>query len=139
MRLQAHSLGRLASLLLNTGKVIAGGGIVLTDGEWFSPIAIEMDIKTESVFPVESISLIAAYEIARYTGRRIEIGTDCKGAMGVPEKKNAGFNSILGGGVPDENITITKVKAHPELWGEKEIRDINEKGNWIADHVAGRE
>ena len=65
----------VASLLLDKGKVKAGGGIVLTDGNWFSPIAVEMDMETESAFDPETISLLAAYEFARRAGHKVEINT----------------------------------------------------------------
>ena len=127
----------VASLLLNTGKVVAGGGMVLTDGNFFSPIYVEMDVETESAFNVETIMLIAGYEVGREAERKIELNTDCRGEMSAIKGKNAGYKAILGGWEEDDNIEVRKVKAHPEMWGEKGKWDVDEIGNWMADHIAG--
>ena len=126
------------SLLLNKGKVTAGGGIVLSDGNWFSPIFIEMDVETTGAFPVETISLLTAYEFARAAVNDVEIMPDCTGAISALEGSNAGFSSLLAGWDKDDTgkVTIRKVKAHPERWGKPGEWNIDEKGNWMADHVA---
>ena len=126
------------SLLLNKGKVIAGGGIVLSDGNWFSPIFVEMDVETSGAFPVETVSLLAAYEFARAADNEVEIMPDCTGAISVLEGSNAGFSSLLAGWekASSGKVTIRKVKAHPERWGKPGEWNIDEKGNWMADHVA---
>ena len=110
--------------------------MVLTDGNWFSPIEITMDVETGSAYDVETISMLAACEIARVAGNEIEINTDCEGGKTTLENKSGNFKPLLGGWDVPENVTFNKVKAHPEMWGTKGIWDINEKGNWLADHVA---
>ena len=87
----------MRSLLLDKGRVVAGGGIVLSDGNWFSPIFVEMDVETTGAFPVETISLLAAYEFARVAENDVEIMPDCTGAISVLEGRNAGFSSLLSG------------------------------------------
>ena len=126
----------VASLLLDNGKVKAGGGLVITDGNWFSPIMVEMDVETGSAFDVETISMMAAYEIARESGYKVEVLPDCLGGIAAMEGRNEGYAGLLAGWKADDNITFTKVKAHPEMWGVKGIWGIDEIGNWMADYVA---
>ena len=67
----------------------------------------------------------------------MEINTDCEGARSTVKGSKGNYSAILSGWLPDENVTIEKVKAHPEMWGKKDKWEIDEKGNWMADYVAG--
>ena len=47
-------------MMLGGHKVKAGGGIaILTDDGLFIPLRVLMDIKVDSAFPVETITLLA--------------------------------------------------------------------------------
>ena len=81
--------------------------------------------------------LIAGYEFGREAEGKTEVNTDCRGAMSALKGSNAGYKAILGGWKEDENVEVRKVKAHPEMWGEKGKWDVDEIGNWMADHIAG--
>ena len=89
---------------------------MLTDGNWWSPIAVEMDMDTESSFDPETISLLGAYEFARRASNKVEINTDCEGARSTIKGSKGNYKALLSGWELDENITVKKVKAHPEMW-----------------------
>ena len=125
----------LKTLLLGGHRVKAGGGIVIQDEEgFFTPIRVVMDIEVDSAFPVETITLLTGCIIGGGKGK-IEIGSDCLGAMAAVRKKNKNFSRILQNYEPGNDINIRKVKAHPER--REEIWQDDEVGIYLADEVAG--
>ena len=126
----------MKTMMLGGHKVKAGGGMVVQDEEgYYHPLRVIMDVEVESAFPVETITLLAACIIGEGEGK-IEIGTDCLGAMAATRRRNKGFNRIIPiDWSKDRDINIKKVKAHPErregVWEEDDI------GIWQADLVAG--
>ena len=94
-----------------------------------------MDVDVESAFPVETITLMATCVIGEGKGK-IDIGSDCLGAIVAIRRKNKNINRIIPTNWSlDGNINIKKVKAHPER--REGIWHDDEKGIWIADDIAG--
>jgi hypothetical protein len=125
--------------LIGGHKTIARGAIVFSGNEngnnWFSPLAIEMDIEVESAFPVETIALIAGCESAIELGK-IRVNSDCKGAIAAVNKKNRDINRMVANWNPPTNVEINKVKAHPERRGGE--WSLDDEGIYLADMVAGK-
>jgi hypothetical protein len=126
----------MRSMMLGGHKVTAGGGIVIQgDDGLYTPLRILMDVEVESAFPVETITLIASCLIGEGKGS-IEIGTDCKGAQAAVKGRNKDFKRLGCGTiwVPDKDLTIKKVKAHPER--REGVWDNDDVGIYLADEVA---
>ena len=95
-----------------------------------------MDLDSTSAFELEVLSLLIAHEIAR--GKKINIWTDCQAAIKTLNGGKLGSLSYtLSGWTKSPRVSFNKVGAHPEK--RKEIADWlpEEKGNYLADQVAG--
>ena len=73
----------LKEMLLGKGEVKAGGAVVLSNGEWFYNIEVEMDVEVESAFDTELISILIACEIAKRRRNGVRIFSDCNSAIKV--------------------------------------------------------
>jgi hypothetical protein len=117
--------------------VEAGGAVILGKGEKYLCLHIRIDLDTDSAFEVEMISLLVAIEIAG--SRDITIYSDCKSALSLLNGRNRGsFFNILSGWNKSINTILSKVKAHPEKYKKPESWNMEDKGIWVADQVAGK-
>jgi hypothetical protein len=95
-----------------------------------------MDIETKSAYDPEVISLLIASEIAR--DRKISIWTDCSAAIKCLNGGGLGpYSQVLAGWKKCGSISYRKVKAHPEKFKLPEDWTTEDKGNYLADGVAG--
>jgi hypothetical protein len=126
----------IESLLLGNGTVKTAGAIVLHTNRGMLTIKVVMDIEVGGAFEAELVSLLIAHELSN--NRRITIWTDCEAAL---KRLNGGglgpLSQVLSGWKKSKNVNFCKVKAHPER--RLPIQDWSdaEKGNFLADQVAG--
>ena len=126
----------LGSLLLSNGKVSTAGAVVVHTGRGMIPIKVIMDIDVGGAFEAEVVSLLIGHEIAK--DRHLTIWTDCEAAL--KKLRGGGFGSlsqVIGGWKRRPNVTFSKVKAHPERRLPPQQWSQEEKGNYLADQVAG--
>ena len=126
----------LSSFLLNTGVVKSAGAIVLLTVFGLLTIRVEIDIDHVSAFVPEVLSLLIAHEIVK--GRSISIWSDCEAAI---KSLNGGclgsLAQVISGWKKNRNIKFEKVRAHPERFNTPDLWSKEEKGNFLADQVAG--
>jgi len=126
----------LPSLLLNSGTVVAGGAIVLHTSRGLLSIKVDIDVEVKSAFDVEVISLLIAHEMAE--GRRLNIWSDCSSAIKCLNGGGLGaYSQLLSGWAKSKDISLCKVKAHPELRLPASEWSKEEQGNFLADKIAG--
>ena len=95
-----------------------------------------MDIDVCSAYEAELVSLLIAHELSK--GRAVTIWTDCEAAM--KRLNGAGLGSlaqVLSGWKKNPKTLFKKVKAHPERRLPLSSWSVEEKGNFMADQVAG--
>jgi hypothetical protein len=99
-------------------------------------VKVIMDIDVHSAYEAELVSLLIAHELSK--GRPITIWTDCESAM--KRLNGAGLGSlaqVLSGWRKNPRTLFRKVKAHPEKRIPLASWSVEEKGNFMADQVAG--
>ena len=130
---KSHTLG---SFLLNSSKIASAGAIVLLTVFGLLTIRVDMDIEHGSAFVPEVISLLVAHEILK--GRSISIWSDCESAI---KALNGGCRGslaqVISGWIKQQGIKFKKVRAHPERFNPPELWSREEKGNFLADQIAG--
>ena len=125
-----------SSFLLGTSRVTTAGAIVLHTNRGLFPIKVEMDIESTSAYDPELVSLLIAQEIAG--DRLVTAWSDCSAAIKCVISGNLGrYAQVLSGWKRNRNIKICKVDAHPEHRKVPNEWTVEEKGNFIADRVAG--
>jgi hypothetical protein len=99
-------------------------------------IKVEMDVEVKSAYDPEVISLLIASEIAR--DRKISIWSDCSAAIKCLNGGGLGpYAQVLAGWKKSGSVSFLKVKAHPENSKLPEDWTTEDKGNYLADRVAG--
>jgi hypothetical protein len=95
-----------------------------------------MDIESTSAYDPELVSLLIAQEIAG--DRLVTAWSDCSAAIKCVMSGNLGrYAQVLSGWKRKRNIKICKVDSHPEHRKVPNEWTVEEKGNFIADRVAG--
>ena len=125
-----------SSFLLNSGEVSTAGAFVLQTNRGMVTIKVVMDLDTTSAFEPEVLSLLIAHEIAR--DKKVDIWTDCQAAIKTLNGGNLGpLSYTLSGWTKARSVSFKKVSAHPEK--RKEISEWlpEERGNFLADQIAG--
>ena len=126
----------VSSLLLGCGAIKTAGALVLHTPRGMINVKVVMDIDVHSAYEAELISLLIAHELSK--GRPITIWTDCESAM--KRLNGAGLGSlaqVLSGWRKNPRTLFRKVKAHPEKRIPLASWSMEEKGNFMADQVAG--
>ncbi len=78
----------MSSNMLDSGTVKVGGAIIIADDNWFSPIAVDMDVEVGSAHEVEGIMALGACVIAEKVADNIKVHTDCLGAIAVVARRS---------------------------------------------------
>ena len=99
-------------------------------------IRVDMDLDTVSAYEPEVLSLLIAHEIVR--DRKVNIWTDCQSAIRTLNGGGLGpLMYTLSGWKKCKSVAFLKVDAHPEKRKTLEEWLPEEKGNYLADQVAG--
>jgi hypothetical protein len=126
----------ISSLLLGSGETATNGAIVLHTNRGMVTIKVEMDVETKSAYDPEVVSLLIAHEIAG--DRKIPIWSDCSAAIKCLNGGGLGaYAQVLSGWKKNKSVTFRKVKAHPENSKLPEDWTTEDKGNYMADSIAG--
>jgi hypothetical protein len=97
-----------------------------------------MDLETNSAYDAEVISLLVAHELAK--DRPVKVWTDCSSAIKCLNGGGLGsYAQVLAGWKKKRNVSFLKVRAHPERFSLPCDWTVEEKGNFMADKVAGGE
>ena len=131
----------VSQFLLGKCSKRAGGAIILSDGAtWVHRIEVVIDVETTKAFDVELICILLANEIAVASDMDVTIHSDCDAALRIANGGySEGFSNALGDWKKGANVTLAKVKAHPELHKPLSEWTWDDKGIWTADRVAGGE
>ena len=126
----------IASLLLGNGEIKTAGAIILHTLQGMINIKITMDIDVSSAYEAEVVSLLIAHELAKR--RKVTIWTDCEAAMKRLSGRRLGaLAQVLNGWEKNDKVAFRKVKAHPERRLPASEWSTEERGNFMADQVAG--
>ncbi len=126
----------LASFLLDCGEVSTAGAMVIHTNRGMITVKVNMDLDSVSAFEPEVLSLLLAHEISR--GRKVNIWTDCQAA--IKTLNGGGLGALkysLSGWRKDNSVAFNKVAAHPERKKDIEEWLPEERGNYLADQIAG--
>jgi hypothetical protein len=95
-----------------------------------------MDLETNSAYDAEVISLLVAHEMSK--DRTVKIWSDCSSAIKCLNGGGLGsYAQVLAGWKKKPNVSFMKVRAHPERFSLPCEWTSEEKGNYMADKVAG--
>jgi hypothetical protein len=95
-----------------------------------------MDIDCDSAYDAELISLLIAHEVAG--SRTVTVWSDCEAAMKRLNSKYLGpLSQCLSGWKRKPHVSFKKVRAHPEARLPPDLWSTEERGNYLADRVAG--
>ena len=99
-----------------------------------------VDVEVRKAFDVELICILIANEMAMAKGGRVIINTDCQAALNAAVGGySARFSNLINRWTLGGDVTMNKVKAHPERFKHHTEWDWDDKGIWTADRVAGAE
>jgi hypothetical protein len=99
-------------------------------------IKVNMDLDSTSAYEPEVLSLLFAHEIVR--DKTCRIWTDCQSAIKALSGGELGsLMYTLSGWKRSGTVSFSKVEAHPEKRKRSEDWSPEEKGNFLADQVAG--
>jgi len=126
----------VSSFLLGCGKPTTAGAIVLKTLRGLLTIKVNMDIDVKGAFESEVVSLMIAHELSN--GRSTTIWTDCEAAIkSLSGDRRGALDQVLAGWREKQNIKFKKVLAHPERRKKESNWTEQEKGNYLADQIAG--
>ena len=116
--------------------VKTAGALAVLTNRGLILIRITMDIISGSAYDAEVVSLLITHEIA---GKRsIDIWSDCEAAMKRLRSRNLGaLSQCISGWKRNTNVRFMKVRAHPEDRLPHDLWSPEERGNYLADRVAG--
>ncbi len=126
----------VSSFLLGCGKPTTAGAIVLKTLRGMLTIKVNMDIEVKGAFESEVVSLLIAHELSN--GRSTTIWSDCEAAIkALTGDKKGALDQVIAGWKKKQNIKFKKVLAHPERRKKESNWTDQEKGNFLADQIAG--
>jgi hypothetical protein len=100
-------------------------------------VKINLDVDTRSAYDAEVIALLLAHELSA-GAREVKVWSDCESAIKCLNGGGLGsYKQLISGWRKSPNVKFLKVKAHPEAHKRKEEWTNEEKGNYLADKVAG--
>ena len=127
----------LDQFLLGKFDKRAGGAIILSDGmTWVHRLQVGIDVEVTSAFDVELICILIANEIAASLGSKVVIHSDCQAAINVANGGySEGFYNTINAWKKESEVTVEKIKAHPERYKPMEEWTWHDRDIWTADKV----